>query len=116
MVNVSPVDQWSLVHALNGLALGLLGVRPVVAAGLAIAYDLGEYYHEEHGSKLFGTKQPESWANIAGDSIVYGVMFAAGRKFSDQKHSDVLGLGAFAGAALVTWLISPLRATSAPNV
>ena len=115
MVNVSVIDQWSLVHALNGLALGLLGVRPIAATGLAVAYEIGEYYHEEHGSQIFGTKQPESWANILGDTAVYSIMFAAGRQYSSQKHSDVCGLAAFASAAVVTWLISPLRATS-PDV
>ena len=116
MVNESPVDEWSLVHALNGLALGLCGVGPLVATGLAVVYEVGEFYHEKHGSEIFGTKRPESWANIAGDSVVYGIMFAAGRKFSGRKHAEVLGLGALASAAVVTWLISPLRATSAPDV
>lgn len=116
MVNESAIDQWSFVHAMNGLALGLLGVRPLVAAGLAVVYEVGEYYHEEHGSVLFGTKQPESWANIAGDSLVYGLTYAAGRSLASKRHAKVWGLGAFAGAALVTWLISPLRATSAPDV
>lgn len=115
MVNVSAVDQWSLVHALNGLGMGLLGVSPLVAGGAAAAYELGEFYHERHGSRIFGTKEPESWANIVGDSVLYATTYYLGRRRTHRNHAEVWGLCAFGAAALLTWVISPLRsATSAP--
>lgn len=109
MVNEAPFDRWSWVHALNGLGLGLAGVSSGAAAVAAVAYEGVEYYHEDGGSKIFGTKQPESLANIVTDTALYAATFSAGRAL---RHHDGAGMGAlaaFTGAAFVTWYISPLR-------
>lgn len=107
MVNESAVDRWTWVHALNGMGLGLLNASPLVAIGLAAAYEVAEWHHERHGSRIFGTKRPESWANIAGDTVAYAGAYVLGRRapLVDAPPLGVLALGA---AGAVTWMLSPL--------
>lgn len=111
MTNESPFDRWSWVHGLNGLGLGLVGASAPLTFGAAAVYELGEYYHERHGSAIFGTKAPESAANIVTDTAVYGGAYWVGRQIRQHDIAGTLGLLSFVGAAFVTWYISPLRKT-----
>lgn len=110
MVNESVIDRWSTVHALNGLGMGLIGVSPKVAFGAALVYELGEYYHERHGSALFGTKRPETLTNIVGDTVLYAAAFFAGRSRAGARMAPLGAAMAFTAALAVTWVISPLGA------
>lgn len=80
--NISPLDGWSLVHAGVGVALGAMGVSRRLAIGGALAYEVVEYAHEyPSGSRLFGTKRPESISNAVTDVAVFWLGYVAGRRY-----------------------------------
>ena len=97
------------MHALNGLGVGLAGVPPVWAFGGAAVYEAVEFYYERHGSVLFGTKAPESFANVATDTLLYAALYFGGRQFKDAPRAGLSAFGALTAAAFATWLITPLR-------
>jgi F0F1-type ATP synthase membrane subunit c/vacuolar-type H+-ATPase subunit K len=67
------------VHLLVGLAAGAAGVPPALAVGAAVAFEIIETLHEHpRGSRLFGTKRPESPLNMASDFAAFGLGLAAG--------------------------------------
>lgn len=108
-VNTSALDRWSWVHALNGLGVGLSGIGPTWAFVGAGAYEVVEYYHERDGSKLFGTKAPESLLNVAADTALYALAYYGGRELRESPGAGIGAFGAFTAAALTTWLITPFR-------
>lgn len=80
-LNEAPVDGWTAVHTGMGFGAGLLGLSAPVALGGAVAYEVVEYAHEwPKGSKLFGSKRPESGLNIAVDIGVFAFGWWVGRK------------------------------------
>lgn len=75
--NVGLVDQWSLVHAGTGVLAAYLGMNPWLFAGGSLAYELAEFWHESpSGSRLFGTKGPESHKNALSDLAVAFAAYA----------------------------------------
>lgn len=71
---VSAVDEWTPVHAATGAAAAGVGLSFPLAITLAVLYEGVEYLHESpRGSKLFGSKRPESGANIAVDLAAFVV-------------------------------------------
>lgn len=107
MVNHDAIDRWSAVHFISGLAFGLLGLRPTLALGGAVAYEIGEYAHEwPSGSVLFGSKQPESAANLAADLALYTGAYFGGRQFREVEDAPAMGAAALAGAVLLTMAFS----------
>lgn len=80
-MNQTPVDGWTAVHVATGTAAGAVGLSFPWAMGLAAAYEVVEYAHEwPKGSVLFGSKRPESIANVATDLAVFAAGWWLGRK------------------------------------
>jgi hypothetical protein len=103
-INQAPVDKWTAVHALSGLGVGLFGVSAPVALAGAAAYEVVEYAHEwPRGSVLFGSKRPESIANVASDLLVYGAAYWLGGR-APSKAWSAIALGA---AALLAYTLMP---------
>ena len=64
------VDKWTAIHALSGIASGAIGVPVWAYIALGTGYELAEFAMESpRGSKIFGTKRPESAVNVAGDFV-----------------------------------------------
>lgn len=83
-LNEAPVDGWTAVHAGVGVGAGLVGASLPLSMAGAVAYEVVEYAHEwPKGSKLFGSKRPESAANIAVDLLVFAGGWWLGRKLRD---------------------------------
>lgn len=79
-INKSPIDAWSFIHFLTGIAAGQVLKFPTYAA-LVASYEVLEYAHEfPRGSRLFGTKKPESLENIIMDSIAGLLGYVISRK------------------------------------
>jgi hypothetical protein len=107
------VDKWTLVHALNGMAIGLLGTRPLLALSGAVAYELVEYAHEwPRGSTLFGSKEPETPVNIAGDLTIYTLMYYAARSMKHERYAPLLGVATLGAAAALGLKFAPMRTPS----
>jgi len=103
VVNADALDRWSLVHLMNGLGLGLLGLRPVLALGGAVVYEVGEYAHEwPRGSVLFGSKQAETLANVVTDLALYSGGYFVGRNYKKVEDSIAMGTAIMIGSALLT--------------
>lgn len=101
-INSKAFDKWSFVHGTYGLAFGLFGVRPVPAIATAVVYDVAEWYHEwPRGSIIFGSKGPESPANIAGDMVAFTTLYALGRALSQDPRSKAAAVMAGLGATLL---------------
>lgn len=67
-MNAAMFDGWSPVHFLSGVSLGVLGVPLGWTIAVASTYEIVEYMHEwPKGSILFGSKRPESAANVIAD-------------------------------------------------
>lgn len=80
-VNVDAVDSWTLVHLGTGLISGLIGLPFWAAISVATAYEVVEYMHEwPKGSILFGSKQPESPANVAVDMLAFSAGWGIGAR------------------------------------
>lgn len=91
--NVSLLDKWSLVHLFVGAVVGAVGVSPFPALSAAVLYEFVEYLLEHpHGSKIFGTKRPESTENSIADVTVYMAAYLVARettvKLRDRKCRD----------------------------
>lgn len=85
--NVSPFDKWTLVHIAWGAGAGLGRLNPWAFLALTTVYEVVEFLHESpHGSKLFGSKRPESGVNMAADVGVAGVAYALGRWTTTPKR------------------------------
>ncbi len=69
--NVAALDSWSLVHFGTGVLWGLLGWNAWLFVFGHVAYEVGELIHESpSGSKIFGSKRPESDLNMVSDLSV----------------------------------------------
>lgn len=80
-MNQAPIDRWTTAHVVTGLGAGAVGLSFPWAMGLAAAYEVVEYAHEwPKGSVLFGSKRPESIANVATDLAVFAAGWWIGRK------------------------------------
>jgi hypothetical protein len=80
-INAKPIDEWTAVHVATGTAAGALGMGFWTSMGLAAAYEVVEYAHEwPRGSKLFGSKRPESGVNVAVDLLVFAGGWWLGKK------------------------------------
>jgi hypothetical protein len=67
--NRAVFDGWTLIHVGWGAGAGLGGLNPWAFLALTGAYELLEYLHEHpSGSRVFGTKRPESAANMVADT------------------------------------------------
>jgi len=116
-LNSGFIDKWSLVHSLSGLAVGFLGIRPMIALPGALAYEVAEYAHEwPRGSVIFGSKEPETWQNITGDLTLYTVLYYAARSIKNKPHSQKLGLAAAVAALGLAMHFSPGRLDPPPVV
>lgn len=68
MQNVSPLDAWTVTHVATGYTAAKLGLSLGWYFGLSVAYELIEHQMETpDGSKIFGTKRPESLINVLAD-------------------------------------------------
>lgn len=109
-MNEGLVDQWTAVHALAGLGVGLLGASAPVALGGAAVYEVVEYAHEwPRGSVLFGSKRPESIPNVVSDLAVYGLAYWLGSSRGRSVAGAVVVLGA---AALLAYSLMPKGAVN----
>jgi hypothetical protein len=105
MINEAAVEQWSAVHALTGLGVGLLGASAPVALGGAVVYEAVEYAHEwPRGSALFGSKRPESFSNVVSDLVIYGAAYWLGSRGERSVAGALLALGA---AGLLAYSFMP---------
>jgi hypothetical protein len=85
-LNESPLDGWTVVHTAAGIASGAAGLSAPVSIAGAVAYEVVEYAHEwPKGSKLFGSKRPESGINIAVDIGVFVFGWWLGRKIRNAR-------------------------------
>jgi hypothetical protein len=101
-INQTMFDRWSWVHTLMGVGVGFAGVNPALAISGAVAFDVIEHYHEApRGSKLFGSKAPESLKNVIGDLLVYSIGYAAALEIRDDEEVPVATVAAFGAAALL---------------
>ena len=83
--NRAVFDGWTLLHVAWGAGAGGLGLNPWAFLALTGAYELAEYLHEHpHGSRLFGTKAPESGANMVADVGVAALAYALARAVRQQ--------------------------------
>lgn len=83
--NVSPVDAWTIVHACWGGIAGALGANPWAFLAVTGAYEILEYAHEHpRGSRVFGSKRPESAANLVTDVGVAAVAYGLARYLRDR--------------------------------
>ena len=66
--NTTAFDRWSLLHGAVGMAAGLARVNFWLFLGAISVYELVEFLMESPaGSKLFGSKKPESAVNMLTD-------------------------------------------------
>lgn len=66
--NTGLVDKWSLVHASFGAASAAANLNPWLFMVIAIGYEALEFRHESpSGSRIFGTKGPETTENLVAD-------------------------------------------------
>ena len=79
--NIRPVDEWTAVHILVGLALGLGEIDVGTALLGAVVYEAVEQRVErtDAGAEFFETSGPESDANVATDLLAFGLAFWIGR-------------------------------------
>lgn len=83
--NETAIDAWSLVHASSGYVLGALAIPLPQTIAALIAFELLEWTLEHpSGSKLFGTKRPESQVNVACDIGLALVLYAVARQQMDN--------------------------------
>ena len=83
--NLSPLDGWTLVHIAWGGLAGALGMNPWAFMLTTGAYEVLEYAHEHpHGSRIFGSKRPESPANMIADVGVAAVAYGLTRHLKDR--------------------------------
>jgi hypothetical protein len=87
MVNESPFDVWSLVHVASGVVLGAAGLSlPLTLVGL-VGFEYLEWTLEHpSGSRIFGTKRPESQINVAADIGVALVAYSLTRQLVEHKR------------------------------
>ncbi len=87
--NATPFDAWSLVHLASGVVLGAYGLPlPQTIAGL-LAFEVLEWTVEyPRGSKLFGTKRPESQVNVAADLGLALVGYALTREYLGMREHN----------------------------
>ncbi len=78
--NQAVFDAWSIVHVAWGAGAGGAGLNPWAFLALTGLYELLEFAHEyPNGSRIFGTKRPESGANMVADVGVAAVWYALAR-------------------------------------
>lgn len=83
--NRSPIDGWTIVHACWGGIAGALGANPWAFLALTASYEAIEYAHESpRGSRLFGSKRPESPANVLADVGIAGLAYGLARHLRDR--------------------------------
>lgn len=83
--NRAVFDGWTLVHIAWGSGAGALGLNPWAFLAATGAYEILEYVHEHpSGSRLFGTKRPESGANMVADVGVAALAYAVARALRSQ--------------------------------
>jgi len=84
--NEAIFDRWTWAHIGAGLLAGLSPISLPWAVGLAVAYEAIEWAHEyPSGSRLFGTKRPESARNIMGDLSTFALAFEVARAIYPRK-------------------------------
>lgn len=83
--NRAVLDAWTLVHAGWGIGAGAAGLPPWVFLAATGIYEVLEYVHEHPGgSKVFGTKRPETGANMVADVGVAALGYAVARALRSQ--------------------------------
>lgn len=86
-MNRALLDVWSIAHAATGVGVGVAGIRPGHAAAGAILFEIAEHTHEwPKGSKLFGTKRPESLVNVIGDFAAFAGGYTAGHTMREKDN------------------------------
>ena len=79
--NESLLDKWSIIHSIVGYSAGKYGVNLFWFFVAIVSYEFFEYSIESpHGSKFFGTKQPESYKNITSDLLLAVFFYLLARK------------------------------------
>lgn len=101
-INSQAIDKWTVVHGTYGLAFGLFGVRPTPAITTAVLYDVAEWYHEwPRGSAFFGSKGPESPANIAGDLVAFTALYVLGHVLRYEPRAKAAAIAAGLSATIL---------------
>lgn len=80
-MNRAPVDGWTVVHALAGVAAYRAGLSLGRTVALGVVYELLEQAVEASpsGQALFGSDGPESEANAVTDVLVMAGAFMLAR-------------------------------------
>lgn len=68
--NTSPVDEWTIIHILAGVALALTGATPAGALVANAAFEAWEQVMERNHPNPFGSATPETLGNVAFDVAV----------------------------------------------
>ena len=78
--NLAVLDGWSLVHLGWGVGAGAARLSPWVFLGATAVYEVLEYLHEHpRGSRIFGSKRPESPANMIADVGIAALGYSVAR-------------------------------------
>ena len=82
--NEAWVDPWSAVHGSAGLAFGLVNVPFKYTFVTAIVWDIFEHFFEKSrfGQRFFKTSGPESFGNVASDTVLFLFGWYLGQKYN----------------------------------
>lgn len=75
-INRAVFDRFSLLHALSGVALALLGVSPVVTASILIGWEVVENTLKDNFPQAFPHPSHDSLGNALGDIAAGGAGYA----------------------------------------
>jgi hypothetical protein len=98
--NTRFVDTWSLAHAVWGGLFSVVGVEPLPAAAMAVAFDYFENPMKEAYPDIWSDPSPDSWENQAGDLIAFMAGYIGARVLGRTK-----GAWATAGVAGLTGIL-----------
>ena len=79
-MNERAIDCWTWTHIVTGYLAARMGMSMTTYMALSVAYEVVEQKWETGGSKFFGSKQPESKANVAVDLISGGLGHLVGQR------------------------------------
>lgn len=69
--NETALDTWTLAHVATGVTAARVGLPFLPYMVLSVLFEVWEHKMEyPNGSKLFGTKRPESKINVAADVVL----------------------------------------------
>ena len=88
-INYAPLDRYSLLHGLVGVAAGLIGLGFWPTLGIAVSWELIEHVFKNLVPSAFAYPTQDTLANSIGDvlSVLFGWAFAtAARQQRDLRR------------------------------